>query len=62
MTPSKGMAPGRSLSGDIDVPSADGLILKGRCWRRPARRGVVVISHGYGEHGGAYGRVAETLA
>ncbi len=58
MTPNEGMATGRSLSCDIDVRSADGLILKGRWWRRPAPRGVVVISHGYGEHGGAYRRVA----
>jgi alpha-beta hydrolase superfamily lysophospholipase len=47
---------------DVDVRSADGLILKGRWWRRPAPRGVVVISHGYGEHGGVYRRTALALS
>jgi len=62
MTPSEGMATGQTQSCDIDVRSADGLILKGRWWRRPAPRGLVVVSHGYGEHGGAYRRVAEAVS
>jgi alpha-beta hydrolase superfamily lysophospholipase len=62
MTPSEGTATGETRSCDIEVRSADGLALKGRWWRRTAPRAVLVISHGYGEHGGAYRRVAETVA
>jgi alpha-beta hydrolase superfamily lysophospholipase len=62
MTPGKGMATSQTWTSDIDIRATDGLILKGRWWRRPAPRAVVVISHGYGEHGGAYRRFAETAA
>lgn len=60
MTQSEGMATGQTQtqSRDIDVRSADGLMLKGRWWRRHAPRGVLIIAHGYGEHGGAYRRAA----
>jgi alpha-beta hydrolase superfamily lysophospholipase len=37
-------------------------VLKGRWWRRVAPRAVLVVAHGYGEHGGAYRRVAEAIA
>ena len=47
---------------DIEVRSSDGLVLKGRYWRRTAPRAVLVIAHGYGEHGGAYRRVALAVA
>ena len=36
--------------------------MKGRWWRRAAPRAVLVVSHGYGEHGGAYRRFAEAVA
>jgi alpha-beta hydrolase superfamily lysophospholipase len=45
----------------IELRSADGTLLRGRWWRRPAPRGMVIISHGYGEHGGAYWRLAEAI-
>jgi alpha-beta hydrolase superfamily lysophospholipase len=46
---------------DIEVRAADGLMLRGRWWRRAEPRGVVVINHGFGEHGGSYGDAAESL-
>jgi alpha-beta hydrolase superfamily lysophospholipase len=48
---------------DLSIPTADGLTLKGWHWTRPGPgpRGVVVIAHGFGEHGGCYGHVAEAL-
>src|SRR5262249_25409202 len=45
----------------IELKSNDGTILRGSWWRRESPRGVVVIAHGYGEHGGGYWRVAEAL-
>lgn len=45
----------------IEVVSFDGLVLRGRRWRRPVARGTVVIAHGFGEHGGTYGRLAGAL-
>jgi alpha-beta hydrolase superfamily lysophospholipase len=46
---------------DIEVRAADGLMLRGRWWRRAEPRGVVVITHGFGEHGGSYRNAAESL-
>jgi alpha-beta hydrolase superfamily lysophospholipase len=46
---------------DVELRAADGLLLRGRWWRRQAPRGVIVVVHGFGEHGGAYRRVAEQL-
>jgi alpha-beta hydrolase superfamily lysophospholipase len=46
---------------EIEVRSFDGLRLSGRWWRRAETRGVVVVAHGFGEHGGFYRRIAETL-
>jgi alpha-beta hydrolase superfamily lysophospholipase len=62
MTPGEGMATSQTRTSDIEVATTDGLILKGRWWRRQAPRAVVVVAHGYGEHGGAYRRFAETAA
>jgi alpha-beta hydrolase superfamily lysophospholipase len=62
MTPSEGTATGQTRLSDIEVRTADGMALKGRWWRRRAPRAVLVISHGYGEHGGAYRRVGEAVA
>lgn len=46
---------------DITVPSFDRLPLRGWHWTRPEPCGVVVIVHGFGEHGGCYRHVAEAL-
>jgi alpha-beta hydrolase superfamily lysophospholipase len=46
---------------DLTIPSRDGLPLKAWLWTVPRPRGVVVIAHGLGEHGGAYSQVAESL-
>jgi len=46
---------------DVLIPSADGTVLRGWYWTRPEPRGVLVIAHGFGEHGGCYRHVAEVL-
>lgn len=46
---------------DVEVRAADGLMLQGRWWRRPEPRGLVVVTHGFGEHGGTYRNAAESL-
>jgi alpha-beta hydrolase superfamily lysophospholipase len=46
---------------DIEVKAADGLMLRGRWWRRAEPRGVISIAHGFAEHGGTYRYVAEWL-
>jgi alpha-beta hydrolase superfamily lysophospholipase len=46
---------------DVSIPSPDGLVLLGRHWARPNPRGVVIVAHGFGEHGGCYRHVAEAL-
>jgi alpha-beta hydrolase superfamily lysophospholipase len=55
------MATAQARVGDIEVRATDGTVLRGRWWRRPAPRGVVIVSHGFGEHGGGYERVALAL-
>jgi alpha-beta hydrolase superfamily lysophospholipase len=47
---------------EIEVRVADGLILKGRWWRRQAPRAAIIVSHGFSEHGGTYRHVADTLS
>jgi len=44
---------------DVEARSADGTALRGRLWAADNPRGVVVVAHGLGEHGGVY---AETAA
>ena len=61
MKPSEPMATAQTVVREIDVPSWDAMVLKGRWWRRPAPRGAIIISHGFAEHGGCYRRVAEAL-
>src|SRR4051794_7734756 len=46
---------------EVVVPAADGLALRGWFWTRPRPRGVVVVAHGFGEHGGCYRHVADAL-
>jgi alpha-beta hydrolase superfamily lysophospholipase len=55
------MAAAQGRVAEIEVRAADGIRLRGRWWRRPAPRGVVIIAHGFGEHGGGYERLSEPL-
>jgi alpha-beta hydrolase superfamily lysophospholipase len=57
----EGITAAHTRLGEITVRAADGMLLRGRWWRRPAPKGVVIISHGFGEHGGAYERLSEPL-
>jgi alpha-beta hydrolase superfamily lysophospholipase len=47
---------------DVAIISGNGKPLRGWYWTRPAPRGVLVIAHGFGEHGACYRHVAEALA
>jgi alpha-beta hydrolase superfamily lysophospholipase len=51
---------GRRLS-ELTVTARGGRRLRGRWWRRDRPTGAVVVAHGFGEHGGLYGHVAEAL-
>jgi alpha-beta hydrolase superfamily lysophospholipase len=46
---------------DIEVWAKDGLLLRGRWWRRAEPRGAIIIAHGFAEHGGTYGHAALSL-
>jgi alpha-beta hydrolase superfamily lysophospholipase len=46
---------------EVVIPSGDGVILKARYWPQPNPRGMVVVSHGFGEHGGNYESVAKSV-
>ncbi len=46
---------------DVSLTTSDGRTLRGRWWRRPTTRGVIVIAHGFGEHGGTYAATAEAI-
>ncbi len=46
---------------DVAIPAADGLQLRGWHWPRPEPRGVLIVAHGFGEHGGCYRHLAEAL-
>ena len=61
MIPRQGMATSTSAIREIQVRAADGLMLRGRWWHRAEPRGGLVIAHGFGEHGGTYRHVAESL-
>jgi alpha-beta hydrolase superfamily lysophospholipase len=49
------------IESDLTIPGLDGPGLHARFWTVDRPRGVVVIAHGLGEHGAAYGHVAEAL-
>lgn len=49
------------LSRSVEVVSADGLRLHASYWPHPSPRGVVVVAHGFGEHGACYRHPAEAL-
>ena len=61
MKPSEQMATAQTVVREIEVPSWDAMVLSGRWWQRTAPRGVIIVSHGFVEHGGCYRRVAEAL-
>jgi alpha-beta hydrolase superfamily lysophospholipase len=46
---------------DLTVSVSGKRRLKARWWRRPRPRGVLIIAHGFGEHGGSYAYAAEAL-
>lgn len=46
---------------DLTIPSYDGIDLKARCWNMPRPRGVMIVAHGLGEHGGAYAHLAGAI-
>ncbi len=50
-----------SNASDTTLPSHDGLVLKAHWWSVPRPRGVVVVAHGLGEHGGTYAPLAESI-
>lgn len=54
--------PGALAPSDLTIVARDGVELHGRLWPSERRRAVVVLSHGYGEHSGAYEHVAAPLA
>lgn len=45
-----------------ELRAEDGVRLHYRSWPAPAERGVLLVSHGLGEHGGRYAEVARDLA
>ncbi len=55
------MITGQSKAQDVAIPTDGGIVLRGRYWSRPQPRGVVAVVHGFGEHGGCYGHVAEAI-
>jgi alpha-beta hydrolase superfamily lysophospholipase len=61
MTTGQGKTTAEAAERDIEVEASGGLTLVGRWWRRPEPRGAVVVTHGFGEHGGNYRYVAESL-
>jgi alpha-beta hydrolase superfamily lysophospholipase len=46
---------------DVSVLAADGLKLKARWWPVSNPHAIVVVAHGFGEHGGAYAHVAHAV-
>jgi lysophospholipase len=59
--PSEQIAISQTSVREIEVRSADGMPLRGRWWRRQTPRAVMIVSHGFAEHGGCYRRLAEAL-
>src|SRR4051794_32447607 len=45
----------------VVFPTGDGLTLQARYWPQADPRGVVVVVHGFGEHGGNYEHVARAV-
>src|SRR4051794_23431990 len=55
------MGDGPPIPVDVSLTAADGAPLVARHWSSPTPRGVLVVAHGFGEHGGSYRHVAEWL-
>ena len=49
------------IATDLVLTASDGATLLARLWSGPKPRGVLLIAHGFGEHGGSYRHVAEAL-
>jgi alpha-beta hydrolase superfamily lysophospholipase len=62
MIPRQGVATSTSAVREIQIRATDGLMLRGRLWQRAEPRAVLIVAHGFGEHGGTYRHVAETLS
>lgn len=45
----------------VEIRTRQGSHLSARWWRRRDPRGLVIIVHGFGEHGGCYERAAQAL-
>jgi alpha-beta hydrolase superfamily lysophospholipase len=50
-----------SATRDVVITADDGHPIHARFWPVRAPRGILVIAHGFGEHGGCYSHVAELL-
>ncbi len=50
-----------ATSVDLAISTADGLRLRAKHWPVASPRGVVVIVHGFGEHGGSYEHVVQAI-
>ena len=48
--------------GPFPLAHGDGVDLKARWWAVPRPRGMVVVAHGLGEHGGNYAHLAEAIS
>src|SRR5918995_6231990 len=46
---------------DVALAADDGHPLRARLWTYPRPRAVLVVAHGFGEHGGRYRHLAEAL-
>ena len=49
------------IPNDFEIEGTGELRLRGRHWSVENSRGVVIVGHGLGEHGGSYSHVAEEL-
>ena len=45
----------------VSIPGKQGFALHGRHWAVPDPRGIVVVAHGFGEHGDCYDHVARAV-
>ncbi len=46
---------------DVALSAADGHPLRAWLWPHPRPRAIMVVAHGFGEHGGCYRHLAESL-
>lgn len=55
------MSTANLLATDVVIPTTNGLKLHATLWPRENARGIVIIAHGLGEHGGAYAETASAI-